>query len=84
MSIDSLPEAFVSLMTFDIIFFSFAPRRSTLPIYSEASNPAALGTTPFLARVSASQPSVSNHVQRFENMCVMMENRGFQTLTIHA
>ena len=43
MSIDSLPEACVSLMTLDIIFF----------------NPAGLITTPFLARVESDTPLMS-------------------------
>ena len=51
LSIDSLPEACVSLMTFDIVFLSMSPRRSTLLICSGASNPAGLITTPFFARV---------------------------------
>ena len=53
MSIDSLPDACVSLVTgdFDIIFLSIAPRRATLPICSGASNPAGLIIPPFLARI---------------------------------
>ena len=49
--IDSLPEACVSLVTFDIILLSMAPRRSTLPICLGASNPAGLIATPFLVKV---------------------------------
>ena len=56
MSIASLPEACVSMMTFDIIFLSAAPRRSTLPICSGAFNPAGLIATPFLARVEPNTP----------------------------
>ena len=36
------------LMTFDIIFLSMAPRHSTFPICSGASNPAGLFASPFL------------------------------------
>ena len=57
MSIDSLPEACVSLMTFYTIFWSMAPRR-VLPfsICSGASNPVSLITTQFLVRVEPNTP----------------------------
>ena len=56
MSIDSLPEACASLMTFDIIFLSMSPRRSTLPICSGASSPASLIITSFFARIELNKP----------------------------
>ena len=56
MSIDSLPETCVSLMTVDIIFLSISPRRSTLPICRGASHPAGLIITPFLTRIKLVTP----------------------------
>ena len=56
MSINSLPRACVSLMTWDIIVLSMSPRRSSLPICSDASNPGSLITTPFLARIELNMP----------------------------
>ena len=94
MSIDSLPEACVSLMTFDIIFLSMAPRRSTLP-HSQSSR-SDRHTIFVLARVepnaplfvfldrseqaSASWPNASSRVRKLVNMHVTTRNRGSRTL----
>ena len=95
MSINSLPDACVSLMTFNIIFLSIAPRRSTLPICSGASNTAGLIIPPFLARIelntllmcvslsqrmTLSQPA-SNYVRKLANTHVMTESQEFHTLS---